>query len=619
MTIQRKVPVFLALTLIWLLVVLAATSRLLVLDSFARLEEREVRLNIQRAENALSDELADVSHSVQDYSTYDRMYAFMVSRDPHVPEAEFGNLDTLRLNFAGIFDLGGEMVFAKAVDLPAFKPAAIPQGLPQYFAASSRLLRRPGAESPLEGVLLLPAGPMLVGVSPILTGERKGPVRGTLVMGRWLDAQEVKHLAQKTSLSLSLQPAGGPDLPADFALARRALSSEQPVFIRPLGSKSVAGYLLITDLEGRPESILKAEMPRQVYAQGKAMLLYLVVWLLAAGIVFGGAMHFLLDRAVLSRLVRLSRGVAAIGRRRQLSERVAIDGNDELTTLGKTLNQTFEALEEAEESLRKSNAELEDRVRQRTAELAASKEAAEAASRAKSEFMANISHELRTPMNGILGMIDLALDTETGAEHRDYLETARSSASALMTIIMDLLDFSKLEAKQLDLRYVQFNVADCVLTSLRTLTEAAEQKGLAVTSDVGAKVPPTLVGDPVRLGQILLNLVGNAIKFTEHGRVGVRVETAAETSETIELHFAVSDTGIGIPPEKQEEIFERFTQVDMSSTRKYGGLGLGLAICAQLVKEMKGRIWVESQVGAGSTFHFTVRLERVAQAEPVLR
>ncbi len=615
MTIRRKVPVFLVLISISLMAVVAVTSRALLLDRFVQLEDREVHLNVERAGNALSDELTDLKESVRDYADYDRMYAYMVNRDPSFPEGEFGNLDALRANFVGMFDVSGKMIFGKAITLPDFKPAEIPQGLLAAFDASGGLLRRTG-DAPLSGILSLPAGPMLIAASPILTGERKGPARGTLAMGRWLDQYEVDRLARKTRLSLFFKPVSDLNLPGEFAIARRRVSPTQPVSVRPLGSKVVAGYLLITDLHKNPALILKIELPRTIYAQGTITVLYLILWMLAAGIVFGATIHFVLDRAVLSRLAALSGGVGAIGRLGHISGRVHVDGTDELTVLARTINETFSALEHAEESLRKTNAELEERVRKRTAQLAASKEAAEAANRAKSEFMANISHELRTPMNGILGMIDMTLDTEVSPEQSEYLQTARYSAAVMMTVVSDILDFSKLDAKQLALRSVQFSVSECVATALETLEDAARQKGLTVLSNIGQNVPQNLVGDSSRIGQVLHNLLDNAIRFTECGEVEIRVEKHAETNASTHLHFAVADTGIGIPREKQQEIFNCFTQVDMSSTRRHGGLGLGLTICSQLVKEMGGRIWVESETGRGSTFHFIVSLQNASTAVP---
>jgi two-component system, sensor histidine kinase and response regulator len=253
--------------------------------------------------------------------------------------------------------------------------------------------------------------------------------------------------------------------------------------------------------------------------------------------------------------------------------------------------------------------EAEDALRVYARDLETARKRAEEATRAKSEFLANISHEIRTPMNAMIGMTELALATRITREQREYLNAIQSSADGLLSLVNDLLDFSKIEARKLQLDNVGFNLRDVLEDTMRVLAPRAGQKGLELACHIQRDVPDALVGDPLRLRQVVINLVGNAIKFTERGEVVLRVETESPGDGNALLRFSVVDTGIGIPPDKQAMIFEAFSQADSSTSRRYGGTGLGLAISTQLVELMGGRLSVESQLGRGSTFQFAMPFE----------
>jgi signal transduction histidine kinase/ActR/RegA family two-component response regulator len=375
-------------------------------------------------------------------------------------------------------------------------------------------------------------------------------------------------------------------------------SNEHPELQRPKRFRSLATKFSIFTavlVFWVVATILAYDLRQDAFDPTKGLLLFLVVVLVAATIA-----RFTM-RLLARPLSLLEAGIHSVSRGKLEPIQISKTG-DEIEFLGESFNRMIDTLASSKEEIQEYHELLEQRIRQRTEELEESTLSAQAASQAKSEFLANMSHELRTPMNGVIGMLDITLESKLGVEQREQIETAQRCAYSLLALLNDILDLSKIEAGKMVLERIAFDIRAMLEDCIRAQYPRASQNGVIVTREIAANVPVEVVGDPLRIRQIIANLVSNAVKFTEKGSVRIRLESAANKDGDLFLHLKVTDTGTGIPADKLPLIFDKFTQADGSVSRKYGGTGLGLAIAKKLVEMHGGEIHVESEVGVGTTF-----------------
>ncbi len=356
MTLRKKILLIITVTFLSLIVILYFASQTLLLDSFNKLEEQNTRQNIERALSALSNDLSSLDATAGDWAGWDDTYAFIEDANTDYIESNLidGTFIQLRLNFMLFINTSGRVVFSKAFDLHSEEEIPVPQSLQKHLSDNNFLVTHPDTESSITGIVLLPEEPLLIASQPILTSEDEGPIRGTLIIGRYLDAAEIERLADITHLPLIMHRFTDPQIPPDFQEARLSLSEETPILAQALDEQSIAGYTVLRDIYGKPSLMLRVDMPRDIYQQGKDAIAYLILLIVIVGVVCGVVAMWILEKQALSRLARLSKSVSDIDVSSDCSARVSMTGRDELSSLADTINGMLAALQQSEKELRKA-------------------------------------------------------------------------------------------------------------------------------------------------------------------------------------------------------------------------------------------------------------------------
>ena len=611
MTLRRKTLIYICVTFVILIWILHVISQNILLDSFAQLEEQNTSQNVERVLNTLSNDLSSLATTTGDWASWDDTYAFIEDTNTDYIDSNLidGTFTELRLNFMLFINTSGQIVFGKAFDLHNEEEIPIPQSLQGHLSASDLLLYHPDTESNIGGIILLPEGPVLLASQPILTSDDEGPARGSLIMGRYLDATEIDRLSQITLLSLAAYPTNATQMPPDLQTARLSLSEESPILIQPLDAQYVSGYGLLMDIYGEPGLILRVDMPRDIYQHGQASVNYLILSIVAVGLVVAIVTMLLVEKQVLSRLFNLSRSVSSIGTSSDPSRRVPSTGKDEVSNLANTINVMIEALEQSRNVLQEKNTQLDTRneeLKAQRQELIEKTEELSRATQAKSEFLAHMSHELRTPLSIIIGFSELMIDKVTGKindKQRQCLSDILDSSHHLLNLINGALDLSKIESGKMELNLENIALDKVIESLTRTMTPILTPRKQSLDVEIEDGLPP-VYADKAKVKQVLFNLLSNATWFTPDGGK-IKIEAVRKDDW---CQVSVIDSGTGIKKEDQERIFEPFCQVENPPTREKGGTGLGLTLVKQIIERHGGQIRVESEYGKGSRFIFTLPL-----------
>jgi signal transduction histidine kinase/CheY-like chemotaxis protein len=586
MTIKWKVTVLIAALFAVLGVAEIFVAKDVLMPSFSELESKEASIAMRRVQYGMELTLDQLALNAGSWGNWNDAYRFAQDHNQAFIHEQMtpSGLKQLNLNALLFTDLAGNILTSNSIDLQSDGSLNLEltgrRELAEDFPWRTNL--RDGR--PAQGLLRTEHGILMVASAPVLDGFGHGPRHGMVMMGRLLSAAEIAKIGAHAQATVSM-------VSLSDAIPNSLLKTDVATQV----------YQTLNDLYGQPILTLRVDFPREITRRGNSAVRYALGYLLAAAVLMVILLMVILNRVVLSPLALVTRHAVRIGEGKDLTTRLDFKGQDEIAVLAREFDRMVERVAESRSQLVGHVTDL----KLAALETVRAKDIAESANRAKSDFLANMSHEIRTPMNGVLGMTELLIDTKLDALQRDYAETIRDSGTSLLSVINDILDFSKVEAGKLELEQLDVDLRDTFEDVARLLSVQAHAKGLELTAEVDAKLPDLVKGDAGRIRQILLNLAGNAIKFTSKGEVSLEIKVIETGANGIRIRCEVRDTGIGIPADRLGCLFTPFLQVDSSTTRRFGGSGLGLSIVRRLVELMGGETGVESVEGVGSLFWFT--------------